>query len=92
MAWGLSIFFVAIGRLIMRRIAYRLRNQAFFVMPAVIIGANDEAYRLVDQFWDSRYSGLNIRGVIAQNTDGPWSLPDDGHRGCPYPGYDKGPA
>ncbi len=60
----------SVSRLIMRRIAYRLRSQAFFVMPAVVIGANEEAYRLVEQFWDSRYSGLNIQGLLrSKQTD-----------------------
>ncbi len=69
MSWFSSILFVSIGRFAMRRVAYRLRAHGYFVMPALIVGANDEARSLADSLCESRYSGLYVCGLISTEAD-----------------------
>lgn len=63
-AWGLSILFVCSMRLILRRVAYQLRQQGFFVARCVIVGVNTEAMALAEQLRNSQASGLTIVGFI----------------------------
>jgi exopolysaccharide biosynthesis polyprenyl glycosylphosphotransferase len=65
MSWFFTILFVSLGRFSMRRVAYRLREQGYFIVPALIVGANDEARMLAESLQDSRYSGLEVCGLIA---------------------------
>jgi exopolysaccharide biosynthesis polyprenyl glycosylphosphotransferase len=63
-AWLLSIIFVCGGRLLLRRVAYGLRRQGFFVARAIIVGVNTEAMALAEQLRISESSGLAIAGFI----------------------------
>lgn len=63
-AWLLSIVFVCAGRLLLRRIAYRLRRHGFFVARTVIVGVNAEAMALAEQLRNSQGSGMAIVGFI----------------------------
>lgn len=63
-AWGLSFFFIALGRFTLRRVIYSLRQWGFFLAPAVIVGANDEGFSLAQQLVEWRASGLHIMGFV----------------------------
>jgi len=69
-AWLLSMFLVSSFRLIMRRIAYRARRAGYFVMPTVIVGANQEAVALADQLRNSAGSGMEITGFVTVSGSG----------------------
>lgn len=63
-AWGLSFFFIALGRFSLRRVVYSLRQLGYFLSPAVIVGANDEGFSLAQQLVEWRASGLHIMGFV----------------------------
>lgn len=65
MAWVLAGALVCAGRFSARRAAYAARRSGHFVAPALVIGSNQEAAALVEQFANSSHSGLEVRGVIA---------------------------
>ncbi len=67
MAWVMAGVFVCGGRFAVRRMAYAARAKGHFVSATIIIGANQEAAVLAEQFADTRNSGLLLRGVIAPN-------------------------
>ncbi len=67
MAWLLTVGLVCAGRFVMRRIAYRLRRQGYFISQAVIVGTNREALMLATQLSNSSQSGLAILGFIDAN-------------------------
>ena len=69
MAWVLSFLFVCIGRLVLRRVAYLLRNQGFFVTPALVIGINQEARALAESLRNRYHSGFELLGFVDPNTD-----------------------
>ena len=69
LAWILSIVFVCSGRLSLRRIAYKMRRNGYFVSPAVVIGTNSEAVALAAQLRSSVNSGLAIIGFVAPHTE-----------------------
>jgi exopolysaccharide biosynthesis polyprenyl glycosylphosphotransferase len=64
LAWGFSVLLVGIGRFLMRRMVYALREHGWFVTPAVIVGANQEGRWLAEQLLRSRASGLHIVGFV----------------------------
>lgn len=68
-AWILSALLVCLGRFGIRRTAYRMRKYGFFVVPAVIVGTNEEAEALAMQLYESESSGLAILGFIAEESD-----------------------
>lgn len=70
-AWLLSMVFVCVGRLLLRRVAYWLRRYGLFVSRALIVGVNAEALALAQQLSDSRASGLTIVGLIDTQTNAP---------------------
>lgn len=63
-AWIFSTLFVCLGRLILRRSAYALRRQGYFVSRVLIVGVNSEAMALAAQLGNSLASGLAIAGFI----------------------------
>ena len=69
LSWILSASLVCIGRLSLRRVAYHLRRQGFFVVPSIIIGTNAEAAALAQQLRNSSASGLAIVGFIDADCD-----------------------
>lgn len=64
MAWGLSFFFIALGRFILRRGIYFSRRYGFFITRALIVGANNEGILLANQLQSRAYSGLEIVGFV----------------------------
>ncbi len=69
MAWVLAGLLVCAGRFVARRVAYRARRNGHFVAPALIIGSNQEAAALAEQFARPHISGLAVRGLITPNLD-----------------------
>lgn len=65
LTWVFVFFFVAVGRFCLRRVIYWLRTKGLFITPALIIGANEEARLLAEQFLNKRASGLNVVGFIS---------------------------
>lgn len=65
LTWIFVFFFVALGRFCLRRVVYWMRSRGLFITPALIIGANEEARLLAEQFSNKRASGLNVVGFIS---------------------------
>lgn len=66
MAWVLSSILVCSSRLFLRRLAYTLRSNGYFVSPAVIVGTNSEAISMAAQLADSIHSGVSIVGFVSE--------------------------
>lgn len=64
-AWGLAFALVTLGRFVLRRVVYSLRQRGYFLTPALIVGANDEAISLAEQLLSWRSSGLYVVGFVA---------------------------
>ncbi|MBV7330035.1 hypothetical protein KFU94_17680 [Chloroflexi bacterium TSY] len=67
LSWGLSCFLLCSGRFLLRRIAYSLREKGYFVSPALIVGANEEALALAQQLSNGRESGVALFGFVDDN-------------------------
>ncbi len=67
LAWALTFLCTLMARFLLRRGVYGLRRRGYFVSPALIIGANEEARALAHQLatWDT--SGLNLLGCVSVN-------------------------
>ncbi len=65
LAWLLTFLLVGFGRFVWRRVIYALRYQGYFLTPALIVGANDEAQALAEQLMSWRTSGLYVVGLVA---------------------------
>ncbi len=63
-AWFSAFFFTALGRFLLRRVAYFLRTYGYFLSNAVIVGYNEESAEMAEQLSDVRYSGLNLLGFV----------------------------
>jgi len=64
MSWIFSTVLVASNRWFLRRVAHALRQQGWFLTPALIVGTNAEAISLANQLRHSMYSGLIVLGFI----------------------------
>jgi exopolysaccharide biosynthesis polyprenyl glycosylphosphotransferase len=64
LAWGLTFLMVSGGRLILRRVVYRMRARGAFLSRALIVGANPEARLLAEQLLRWRTSGLDLVGFV----------------------------
>ncbi|HEX5415653.1 MAG TPA: sugar transferase [Chloroflexota bacterium] len=64
LTWCLSILFVVGLRFSNRRFLRHLRRRGFFTTPTVIVGANEEATALADQFLADPSSGTRVLGFI----------------------------
>jgi exopolysaccharide biosynthesis polyprenyl glycosylphosphotransferase len=64
-AWVLSFLTVALGRFVVRRLAYAMRERGYVLAPAVIVGTNQEAVTLAAELRNWRTSGLRILGFVA---------------------------
>lgn len=64
LAWILSFLMVSFGRFCIRRIVYSLRKRGYFLAPALIVGANEEAKALGQQLLAWKTSGLNVLGFV----------------------------
>jgi len=56
-------------RFTLRRAVYGLRRRGWFLSPAVIVGTNDEAAALAAQLGNRHFSGLDILGCIATESE-----------------------
>lgn len=77
MAWGLTFLFISLGRLVIRRIAYRLRSHGFFMARSLIVGTNSEARALAEQLLRWRTSGLELVGFVDGEQDPGMELPQN---------------
>lgn len=64
MAWGFAFLLTAIGRFVLRRLVYLLREHGYYLSPAVIVGANDEGLSLAEQLLSWKSSGILVVGFI----------------------------
>ena len=64
MVWGLTFVVTAFGRFGLRRVVYALRKRGHMLIPALIVGANEEGAALGEQLVGWHRSGLNIIGFI----------------------------
>jgi exopolysaccharide biosynthesis polyprenyl glycosylphosphotransferase len=64
LSWGFAFFFTAVGRFIVRRVVYYLRDHGFYLSPTIIIGANDEGISLGRQLSTWKSSGLYVLGFV----------------------------
>lgn len=69
LAWMFDFIFVSIGRFSIRRIVYRLRLRGYFVVPALLVGANAEGRLLAEQLAGWETSGLELIGVITDDEE-----------------------
>lgn len=63
-AWFFSLAFVGVGRFLARRTVYQLRERGHLLVPAVIVGANQEGRWLAEQLLKAKASGLSLVGFI----------------------------
>jgi exopolysaccharide biosynthesis polyprenyl glycosylphosphotransferase len=63
-SWLLVFVLLALSRFLLRRVIYMLREEGYFLSPAVIIGANDEGLSLARQLTSWKTSGFHILGFI----------------------------
>lgn len=66
LAWIFAVLFVIVGRFLLRRCVYYLRQHGFFLSPALIIGANGEGKSLAEQLFLWRTSGLAVIGFVSK--------------------------
>lgn len=85
-SWLLSMLFVCGGRLLLRRVAYRLRRQGFFVTRTLIVGVNTEAMALAEQLRYSTASGMAVIGFIDTQNVGKDGQPQNKYLGLPVLG------
>jgi exopolysaccharide biosynthesis polyprenyl glycosylphosphotransferase len=85
-AWLLSIVFVCGARLFLRRLAYHLRHQGFFVARTLVVGVNTEAMALAEQLRHSTSSGMAIIGFIDAQSEGTEEQPHTKYLGLPLLG------
>lgn len=64
LAWLFVFLLTSLGRFILRRVVYFLRQRGFFLNFAVIIGANNEGISLAEQLMRWKTSGLHILGFV----------------------------
>ncbi len=64
LSWALGFFFTALGRFVLRRIVYSLREEGYFLRPAILVGSNEEARLLAEQLMRWKTSGLYLLGFV----------------------------
>lgn len=64
LAWALAIVTVLAMRLTLRHLVYGLRERGYFLVPALVIGSNEEAITLATSLQSFRHTGLYILGFI----------------------------
>jgi exopolysaccharide biosynthesis polyprenyl glycosylphosphotransferase len=69
LAWGMAFLLTSWGRFLIRRLIYHLRQDGYFLSPAVIVGANAEGRSLAEQLRSWKTSGLYILGFIDNKTE-----------------------
>jgi exopolysaccharide biosynthesis polyprenyl glycosylphosphotransferase len=69
-SWLLSFLLVSMNRFLNRRLVYCLRRRGYFLVPAAIIGTNQESLTLAEDLGEWPFSGLRILGFISsQDSD-----------------------
>jgi exopolysaccharide biosynthesis polyprenyl glycosylphosphotransferase len=63
-AWVATFISTSIGRFAVRRVVQVLRRKGLLLSPAIIVGTNEEARLLAEQFSNQEFSGLSIVGFI----------------------------
>lgn len=64
MVWAFTFFFAVLGRFTIRRAVYALRQQGFFLTPAIIVGGNQEGRWLAQQLLRWKTSGMLLLGFV----------------------------
>ena len=64
LSWMTVFSLTSGGRFVMRRVFYWLRQQGYFLVPALIFGTNEEGRLLAEQLKEWKYSGMVIVGFI----------------------------
>jgi exopolysaccharide biosynthesis polyprenyl glycosylphosphotransferase len=64
LSWLMAFLFVAVGRFLLRRGIYFLRQHGLFLSRTLIVGANREGVSLAQQLLGWQTSGLQIVGFI----------------------------
>ncbi len=64
LSWSLSIGLVGLARFLIRRVVYALRARGKFVVPALIVGSDEEARVVTEQIRSSPISGMILLGVV----------------------------
>ena len=67
--WGFVYLLTIIGRIVMQAIFYHLRLKGYFLIPTIIVGANEESRMLAGQFLNERHSGLQLVGFVADGIE-----------------------
>lgn len=67
LTWVFVFLLAASGRFWMRRLVYRLRSKGLFLTRALIVGANEEARLLAEQFENRSASGLQVVGFVSDD-------------------------
>ncbi|PKN88320.1 MAG: sugar transferase [Chloroflexi bacterium HGW-Chloroflexi-8] len=63
-SWISAFFFTALGRFTLRRIFYFMRTKDWYLQNTVVVGFNEEATSMVEQFLNPKQSGLRILGFV----------------------------
>ena len=63
-AWAVTFLLVSVGRFVLRRTVYYLREHGYFLAPAVIVGANEEGRHLAEQLRKWKTSGFHVIGFV----------------------------
>jgi exopolysaccharide biosynthesis polyprenyl glycosylphosphotransferase len=64
LSWLMAFALVAIGRFLLRRLAYAARRRGYLMSSALIIGASEEGRLLGDQLQNWPTSGLGVLGFL----------------------------
>jgi exopolysaccharide biosynthesis polyprenyl glycosylphosphotransferase len=64
LAWIFASVGVFVGRFLLRRVVYYSRRRGYFLSPALIVGANEEARLLAQQLSSWHTSGLHVLGFV----------------------------
>ena len=64
LTWLLSILLVSSARFVTRRLLRQARRRGWLLASAVIVGTNEEARALAEQFLSDRGSGIDLIGFV----------------------------
>jgi len=67
LSWVLSIGMVGLARFLVRRGIYALRARGKFMVPALVVGSDEEARMVAEQLRSSPASGMILLGVLDPN-------------------------
>jgi FlaA1/EpsC-like NDP-sugar epimerase len=67
--WFFSFISISIGRFLIRRVVYQLRQEGYFQKRTLIVGSNSEASLVTDQLLKAKSSGLKVIGYVDSGGD-----------------------